>query len=269
MHGYSLIKFVLLAFALGAAATPSSRFVAPEASATPTLIRRNGGEGNGGGRNDGNPSAPGSNGGQNDQQPGKSPSKTDNKSTGSQNSDNTKKSGNGNKNVGGGDHASNSQTGGKDTGKESGKGSTSTGGKEGGKAAEDWDDGSTTTQPSNPQPSARLHTRRVVKKRDPKDMSGIELAQHVCPKGFFGCPIAEPGSLTALPSNLDRLLNEGFECFDLKVDLRACGGCAALNKVHDCTTIPGAKGVSCEEGTCMVQSCTDGYTLESNTCVRN
>ncbi|KAF6766746.1 hypothetical protein DFP72DRAFT_30166 [Ephemerocybe angulata] len=231
MHGYSLIKFVLLAFALGAAASPSSRFVAPEASATPTLIRRNGGEGNGGGRNDGNPSAPGSNGGQNDQQPGKSPARRTTSQLEARTPITPKNREMATRTLGEATTRRTLRPVVRIPARSSGKGSTSTGGKEGGKAAEDWDDGSTTTQPSNPQPSARLHTRRVVKKRDPKDMSGIELAQHVCPKGFFGCPIAEPGSLTALPSNLDRLLNEGFECFDLKVDLRACGGCAALNKV--------------------------------------
>lgn len=62
--------------------------------------------------------------------------------------------------------------------------------------------------------------------------TGIEIAQDVCPEGFFGCPIAEPGSLLSLPSNLDDWFTKGFQCFDLQLDLKACGGCPSMHEMY-------------------------------------
>jgi hypothetical protein len=122
------------------------------------------------------------------------------------------------------------------------------------------------------------------------------IAKSVCPDNLFGCPIAEGGSLSSLPSDIATWFTEGFECFDLENDLRACGGCASMNKVyvilhcdslgicqnllltivhnclafsHDCTSIPGADSVTCEAGKCIVQTCAKGFTLDEddNNCV--
>ena len=120
-------------------------------------------------------------------------------------------------------------------------------------------------------------------------MTSRELAKHVCPDGLFGCPIAESGTVSRLPTNLTSLVEQGFECVDLKADLKACGGCASVDRAyvnvrcvnmsalmnppfsHDCTSIPGVQGVSCENGACVVLSCKSRFTLDSqnNTCVAN
>lgn len=44
----------------------------------------------------------------------------------------------------------------------------------------------------------------------------------------------------------------GYECLDPRTELQSCGGCATLGEGMDCTAIPGAMGVGCQDGQCVV-----------------
>ncbi|KAH9486315.1 Protein priA [Psilocybe cubensis] len=120
-----------------------------------------------------------------------------------------------------------------------------------------------------PTPSHRPKPRNL-KSRLLSSVPPSELAESICPSGLYGCPIAKPGSLSSLPTSLSTWTEQGFECIDTKADLRACGGCASIDSKHDCTTIEGANDISCAVGTCVVDSCLPGYSLDSknNACVR-
>ncbi|PPQ77043.1 hypothetical protein CVT25_014860 [Psilocybe cyanescens] len=115
------------------------------------------------------------------------------------------------------------------------------------------------------RPRARNLNRRILSSVPPS-----ELAESICPSGLYGCPIADAGSLSSLPTSLSAWIEQGFECVDIKADLRACGGCPSLNAKHDCTTIVGANDIACVVGTCVVDSCLPGYSLDSrnNACTR-
>ncbi|TFK77087.1 hypothetical protein BDN72DRAFT_884676 [Pluteus cervinus] len=77
----------------------------------------------------------------------------------------------------------------------------------------------------------------------------------LCPSGLDACPIA--GSLG------------GYECIDTVNDLESCGGCVTTGQGQDCTAIPGAWNVGCEQGVCAVYSCAFGYkhTRDGKSCV--
>ncbi|KAF9567827.1 hypothetical protein CPC08DRAFT_626439 [Agrocybe pediades] len=96
-------------------------------------------------------------------------------------------------------------------------------------------------------------------------MSPSEIATAICPGSLSGCPVAEAGSLSSLPTTYNSWMQIGFECVDLNADLRACGGCPSLDIKHDCAAIPGAHDVACISGTCVVDSCIAGYTFNSTT----
>ncbi|KAJ7071019.1 protein priA [Mycena amicta] len=78
----------------------------------------------------------------------------------------------------------------------------------------------------------------------------------LCPTGSDACPIS--GSA----------LND-YECIDTAVELESCGGCASLGQGQDCTAIPGAWNVGCEQGRCAVYTCTFGFKRSSdgNSCI--
>ncbi|TEB38738.1 hypothetical protein FA13DRAFT_1724675 [Coprinellus micaceus] len=141
---------------------------------------------------------------------------------------------------------------------------------QGGKGSNQGENGPTKSGgQSFPRPSGRPHSKRSKNRDNNVDSNPMLIAKSVCPDNLFGCPIAEGGSLSSLPSDIATWFTEGFECFDLENDLRACGGCASMNKVHDCTSIPGADSVTCEAGKCIVQTCAKGFTLDEddNNCV--
>ncbi|KAF9015723.1 hypothetical protein BDQ17DRAFT_1229861 [Cyathus striatus] len=104
-----------------------------------------------------------------------------------------------------------------------------------------------------------VETRRVLQ------MSG-----QLCPKELFACPIAEAGTLLALPSSLAVWAAEGYACTDVTADLHDCGGCSALDARHDCFAIPGAQDIACVNSNCEVYSCITDYTLsrKGNHCVK-
>lgn len=59
----------------------------------------------------------------------------------------------------------------------------------------------------------------------------------LCPTGLDACPISGA--------------KEGdFECLDTVTELESCGGCASLGSGQDCTAIPGAWNVGCDQGRC-------------------
>lgn len=53
----------------------------------------------------------------------------------------------------------------------------------------------------------------------------------------------------------------GYECIDTSLSLESCGGCASVGQGRDCTAIPGAVGVGCGGGECIIFSCEHGYSL--------
>ena len=85
----------------------------------------------------------------------------------------------------------------------------------------------------------------------------------LCPFGYAACP-TEAGS-----QNLDAA-TDAYECLDTRNELMSCGGCATLGTGTDCTGIPGALSMGCEEGRCQVYKCGRGWKVseEGSTCVR-
>ncbi|GAA5935684.1 uncharacterized protein JCM15063_001772 [Sporobolomyces koalae] len=59
----------------------------------------------------------------------------------------------------------------------------------------------------------------------------------------------------------------GFQCIDTTSNLENCGGCGSLGT--DCTALEGVASVSCEQSSCSIWACADGYTFdaESQACV--
>lgn len=45
-----------------------------------------------------------------------------------------------------------------------------------------------------------------------------------------------------------------YECIDFATELTQCGGCLHDGQGHDCTAIPNALSVGCENGTCAGES---------------
>ena len=75
-----------------------------------------------------------------------------------------------------------------------------------------------------------------------------------CPDNLSACPIGSS-------------FESGFECVNVLDELENCGGCASLGEGMDCTAISGAAGVGCNNGTCVVLSCTAGFRLSSESLV--
>ncbi|EIW69981.1 hypothetical protein TREMEDRAFT_17264, partial [Tremella mesenterica DSM 1558] len=77
-----------------------------------------------------------------------------------------------------------------------------------------------------------------------------------CPKGLHACSIVTPhGGEWA------------YECVDYATELESCGGCAATGEGVDCTTIPHAMSVGCENGVCAVYTCKHGFARNGTACV--
>lgn len=88
----------------------------------------------------------------------------------------------------------------------------------------------------------------------------------LCPTGETACPI--PGSknfesFTHSHNQIADFLSAkgGYECIDTSLSLESCGGCASVGQGRDCTAIPGAVGVGCGGGECIIFSCEHGYSL--------
>ncbi|KAF7339463.1 hypothetical protein MSAN_02160600 [Mycena sanguinolenta] len=89
------------------------------------------------------------------------------------------------------------------------------------------------SQPTPPasHPSGGSNWKRQAHKR----------SAPLCPTGLDACPI--PGGAV-----------NDYECIDTAVELESCGGCASLDQGQDCTAIPGAWNVGCEQGRCAGMS---------------
>lgn len=98
-----------------------------------------------------------------------------------------------------------------------------------------------------------------------------------CPGGSVACPIpgdeVSPSSVEALEKSLNSLADwfkVGFECVELETELNSCGGCLALGSGQDCALIENARTTGCENGSCQVYSCFDGYVVspDRTSCVK-
>lgn len=68
-----------------------------------------------------------------------------------------------------------------------------------------------------------------------------------CPSSEVACPIS--------------FLSENLECLDTQTELSSCGGCVTLDAGENCLKIPGAQGVGCLSGSCVVFSVEAGWKL--------
>jgi len=75
-------------------------------------------------------------------------------------------------------------------------------------------------------------------------------------------PVSCPGAETAC--KLSAASGSSFECVDTERELTSCGGCVSEGRGEDCTAIEGAAGVGCSAGSCVVFSCSSGYTLDAD-----
>ncbi|EAL19717.1 hypothetical protein CNBG3450 [Cryptococcus deneoformans B-3501A] len=74
----------------------------------------------------------------------------------------------------------------------------------------------------------------------------------LCPSGLAACPIG------------DFISSGQYECLDPLADLQSCGGCESMGTGKDCTVIPGAKWMGCNQGVCEVYSCNNGWKKSAN-----
>ncbi|KAK9894376.1 hypothetical protein P389DRAFT_212168 [Cystobasidium minutum MCA 4210] len=94
-----------------------------------------------------------------------------------------------------------------------------------------------------PTPTSTKAANRY--RRDTEERLSMAEMKMLCPKGQTACPIGFK-------------LEAGYECLDLSEELESCGSCG-----NDCTSIPGAKDVTCSKGQCIVTSCTPGFSLSA------
>lgn len=154
-------------------------------------------------------------------------------------------------------------------------------------------------QPRAPQPSRRMGATKRSKKIEP--LKKKDYSSFLCPGGSVACPIpgdeVSPSSVEALEKSLNSLADwfkVGFECVELETELNSCGGCLALGSgyvsiyylIHsciffflliqrflnsqDCALIENARTTGCENGSCQVYSCFDGYVVspDRTSCVK-
>lgn len=74
----------------------------------------------------------------------------------------------------------------------------------------------------------------------------------LCPFGLAACPIGDFAS------------SGQYECLDPLADLQSCGGCESMGTGKDCTVIPGARWMGCNQGVCEVYSCNNGWKRNLN-----
>ncbi|GAA6026003.1 hypothetical protein JCM11491_001998 [Sporobolomyces phaffii] len=78
------------------------------------------------------------------------------------------------------------------------------------------------------------------------------LSSEHCPLNEQACPLS----------------SGGVECLDTQTSLTSCGGCVGEGgNGTNCLSIPGALGVECQAGQCVVASCFRGWTHKNGKCV--
>ena len=135
--------------------------------------------------------------------------------------------------------------------------------------------GAVKVAPRQAQPTRRMGQRKV-KKAEP--LKKKDYSSFLCPGGSVACPVyngddVTPESVDALEKSLSSLADwfkMGFECVELETELNSCGGCLAMGKGQDCSTIANARATGCESSSCIVYSCYDGYVVspDRSTCVK-
>ncbi|WVQ98497.1 hypothetical protein IAU59_005623 [Kwoniella sp. CBS 9459] len=114
-------------------------------------------------------------------------------------------------------------------------------------------------------PSAAVRRAERLKSRRHQSEVILEL----CPDGMTACNV---------------LYSEGlsYECLDTQQELESCGGCLfgefkprtiledGMGDAHgtDCTALPGVdlRGITCQEGRCLVHQCEEGFVLIEGMC---
>ncbi|GFZ52356.1 hypothetical protein JCM24511_10129 [Saitozyma sp. JCM 24511] len=129
-----------------------------------------------------------------------------------------------------------------------------------------------------PQATRRMGQRKAKKAEVPTQKK--DYSSFLCPALSVACPVsAVPleeitlDSAAALEASLNSLADwfkAGFECVELATELNQCGGCLSLAQGQDCAVIANARATGCENGSCTVYSCFEGYTVspDRKTCVK-
>jgi len=94
-----------------------------------------------------------------------------------------------------------------------------------------------TPPPAHPSGKSNGYYKRHAKK-----------SRTLCPLGLEACPL--PG-LTA----------GDYDCLDTTSELTSCGGCASNGRGQDCSALPGAWNVACEQAACKIYTCAQGFRL--------
>jgi len=78
----------------------------------------------------------------------------------------------------------------------------------------------------------------------------------ICPQGLAACAVTS-------------LTGGDYECVDTVSDLDNCGGCALFGEGQNCNAIPGVWNVGCEQSSCKIYTCAQGYRLahDGKSCV--
>lgn len=71
-----------------------------------------------------------------------------------------------------------------------------------------------------------------------------------CPASETACPISS--------------INGPSECIDTQTEITSCGGCVLKKQGENCLDILGADGVGCYDGTCIVFSTKEGYSMNES-----
>lgn len=113
----------------------------------------------------------------------------------------------------------------------------------------------TPPKPNPPKPS-NYHGKRAGGHNHKRSVDIKSRAAPLCPTDLDACPISGAKS-------------GDYECLDTATELESCGGCASTGDGEDCTAIPGAWNVGCDQGRCTVYTCAGGFkrSKDGKTCL--
>ncbi|CEL60212.1 hypothetical protein RSOLAG1IB_09450 [Rhizoctonia solani AG-1 IB] len=115
------------------------------------------------------------------------------------------------------------------------------------------------TCPATPEPSGHYG-----KDKRNQPILGPDGTLQRCPSAMTACPIDPPPALNGDRATATISPNEPYECVKPSEDLYNCGGCSSTGLGVSCIDLPGVRGTSCNEGKCMIYTCTRGYALSVN-----